>query len=346
MPTRKCWSHKGTVVQAPNRLSLEEAYPDKPGGLVDILMNAVRRYPDKEAFVCEETRLTYTQALDQIRRVAGGLKEDGLRPDDRVGLLLGNCAEFAVCFFAVALAEGVSVILNTRLESGELAYLINDSTPFQLIVHRDFWQKVEPILEQLKTVRQIFIVDEPRPAGGLKRYEDLLSREPLQNIPQIDENNLGCIMYTSGTTGRPKGAMITHRNIAINSMNCQRVEDFQPEDINLIIVPLFHVTGLFGQLVLSVHGGGTSVIMRNYKTDRALALIEKERTTFTATVPTILWMMINWPDFEKYKLDHFKKIMYGGSPSNEILIKSLYRNFPGTKLCEGFGMTETTVMAT
>ena len=346
MLTRKYWSSQGTVIQIPDEASLDVAYKNRPANLNDLLLRTVDGYPEKEAFICDDMRLTYGQSMDRMLRIAAGLKHHNLEGGDRVALLLGNCLEFALCFFAVSMVGGVSVILNTRLESQELDYIINDAGPTILIAHQDFWERIEPIRDRLTTVKHMFVVtDEAAPQGAIP-YKALLNEGRVGKPLDPDENDLCCLMYTSGTTGLPKGAMITHRNIVINSVNCQRVEDFQPEDINLIIVPLFHATGLFGQLVLSVYGGGTSVIMREYKTNKALELIEKEAATFTATVPTVLWMMMNWPDFQKYDLGHFRKIMYGGSPSTEVLIRALNKNFPNAKLCEGFGMTEATVVVT
>jgi long-chain acyl-CoA synthetase len=341
----KRWSYLGKFTDAPrDERSVEEIYRHRPQNVYELLCRSVERYPNKEAFVCDDDRLTYREFQERVVQISQGLSElCGVSSGDRVGLLLGNSMELALCFFATARIGGIGVILNTRLPSEALEQIIDDSSPRVLIVHEACWETLAPIKARLGTVQHVVVAPQSS-LPGIPGLDELNGCAKEAEV--VSEGQICCLMYTSGTTGLPKGVMITHRNIVINSINCHIVEDFQAEDVNLIMVPLFHVTGLFGQLLLATYVGGKNVILTNYKTEKVLSLIEREQVSFIATVPTILRMMMRHPDHAKYDVRSLKKIMFGGAPSDLPLIRELVQSYPGAKICEGFGMTEATVVVT
>lgn len=324
-----------------------KVYQNRPKNLFSVLDNSVSRFPDKEALVCENQRITYKQFKKQVDDIAFSLSTRyGIGKGDRVALLLGNNIEFCLSIFAISQLGAITVPLNTRLKSVELEFMLNHSGSRAIIIEKEYWQAFSQIKEKLLTVNDVFFVGSEVPESATD-FKTLLSSPATKRISvDVEEEDVAFIMFTSGTTGTPKGAMGTHMGMIHSAINYVQVFQTTPDDRTLLVVPLFHVTGLIGQLIHMIYVGGTTFLMREYKTEPMIELIAKEKITFTFLVPTIYVLMLMNPNLEKYDLSSYRIAAYGGAPMSLETIRELSRRFPKLKLHNAYGATETSSPAT
>jgi long-chain acyl-CoA synthetase len=264
----------------------------------------------------------------------------GIQKGDRVSILQGNSAEWPVSFFALSRLGAISVPLNIRFKGEELKFMIQDSGSKAIIFDPEFAVMIAEIKKDLGSVRH-FIATGKEKSPGILSFEELLQEKEKPPFVDVDEEDLNSIFYTSGTTGRPKGAMTSHRNIIHVVISVSRVIGIPQGVKQLIAIPLFHVTGCDAQLLVGVYLGGTSVVMKAYKSDEAMALIEKEKIELVVGVPTMYWLMLNSPEFNKFDLSSLKSTTYGGAPAPPELIRQMKEKFPQSRLGNGYGLTET-----
>ncbi|MDQ3178095.1 MAG: AMP-binding protein [Actinomycetota bacterium] len=287
--------------------------------LVYALEGTVDRAPDEVALVeAGGERVTYGELLSRAGRVAGGLRDRGVGQGDRVAVRMVNGNDWVFAFWGTLLAGGVVVPVNTRFTDEEAAYVVEDSGAMLTLVDG------APLPD-----------GDPLDAADSARHD-------------AGPDDLAAIFYTSGTTGFPKGAMTTHANFASNVETCIRClgTDRTRHHTTLISVPLFHVTGCNSQLLLMTVLGGTSVIMPAFDVGQFLGLIESERITYLITVPAIYWLALNHPDFAGVDTSSVEVIAYGGAPISPDLVHQIRDAFPSARVGNGFGLTETSSVAT
>jgi long-chain acyl-CoA synthetase len=287
-------------------------YTFLPPSLTAMLRSRVDADPTAEAIVeVGGARLTYGELWDQAARVAGGLRAAGVRVGDRVAIRLPNGVEWVVAFLGCLLAGAVAVPVNTRFGEGEVGYVVADSAA-------------------------VVVVDGPLPDGA--PFAD--------DTATIDD--LAAIFYTSGTTGFPKGAMLPHSCFLATCENRVRVTGTAGESglRNLVSVPLFHVTGCCSQLMFTLWTGGTTVIMPAFSVQPLLHALVDERINIATSVPAIWWLAINQPNFADFDTRGLRHLSYGGAPMAPELVARVREAFPNAKLGNGFGLTETTAIAT
>ncbi len=282
--------------------------------LLDMLRASVDRHPDREAVVVlGGERVTYEQLWDRSARVAGGLRAAGIGPGDRVANRHGNGLEWCLAFWGTLMAGAVVVPVNTRFAESEVSYVVTDAG-------------ADIVLQP----------DTPLPDG-----------EPYVTV-DTDRDTLGALMYTSGTTGFPKGAMVTHENFLSNVETCIRALK-TPATLhirNLISVPLFHATGCNSQLLPTLHLGGTAVIMPAFDVQAFLRATADERINVLTSVPAIFWLAMNQPNFSDFDMSNVGWATYGGAPTAPDVIAHLRSSFPNARLANGFGLTETSSVST
>lgn len=336
------WSKEGVVREIIEGVELL-IYKERPRSLPHMFRASVDRSPDRLALICDDVRWSFRELAHLVGKTASSLRALwGVKKGDRVAVALNNCPEFVILYLAATSLGAIFVPLNARLKSEELLPQVTKAAPTVLIVDKDTWANVEPIRDQIPMVKRILMVGGSGP--GLEPFDSLLETEDSEAIPaeEIWEGDLCSIIFTSGTTGRPKGVMITHRNVVNTAQACARVFGSTSRDVDLIMVPLFHVTGLHTQLAKSLYLGSTTVLMRSFKADRALDLIERERVTLSISVPTIYWLMLLSPNFSKKDLSTFRTIVYGGAPCPPELIVRLREALPHASLINAGGLTEGT----
>ncbi len=318
-------------------------YKDRPENLSELLDNTVSKWPGETAFVDGDSKITYRQFRGTVDRIAASLqKEWGIAKGDRIALLMGIGIPFALAYFGVIRLGAVVVPLNTRYKGEELSYEINDSGAGIVIAENAFYNSLEPFIDRLDKTPHIFIQG-GEPVLGTFSFELLTSYASGDfESPDISEWDLLNIMYTSGTTGKPKGAMQTHRGIIGTVMMTHEFLNYQHgRDKILCVVPLFHVTGLSMNFVAAVYAGVPVVFMDKFKSEEALRLIQNERITCMISVITVYWLMLNQKNFDQYDLSSLREILYGGSPVAEDVIREMRQKLAGVLIHNGYGLTET-----
>lgn len=294
----------------------------------------------RRAVTFGDTTWTYSEFLDRIDRLAADLVAGGMRPGDRVGYVGVNHPDFLTTMFAASRAGAVFVPLNFRLTSAELEYILTDAGVHTLIADADRAAIVEPVRASSGLRRAIALA----PVDGWEHCETLIQQQdPISDPRSHNDDDLALIMYTSGTTGRPKGAMLTHGNLFWNNMNALLSLDTLSTDVSLVAAPLFHIGGLNVTTLLTLQKGGELVILPAFDPTAVLQLIEKHRVTTMFGVPAMFLFMSQVPAFETADLSSVRQFTCGGAPVPEALI-SLYnsRNIP---FCQGYGLTETAPLA-
>lgn len=312
----------------------------------EILEFTAARLPNKIALTEGDQKLTYAQTMEQAEVLSSRLAESGVSPGDRVALLFPNCIEFCIAYFAILRLGAIVVPLNNRLAPKEFAYIVNDCSPSTLILGYQFWDTYQQFKQDVERIPNLIYAGE-EPKKDTLFFADLVA--PLKgkgaNSPKIDPDTEACILYTSGTTGLPKGAVMSHRNIFTNARNCGAHIGYRERDITLIVVPLFHVTGLNTQLVALFYVGGSVVIMRDYNTTDMIKLLAKHRVSTLITVPTMYALMLVNPNLEKVDLTSLRSLQYGGAPMDSQTILSLQKKL-GVDLYNCYGLTETSSLST
>lgn len=303
---------------------------------------AARRRPDTEAIVCGDWRLTWRQFEEQILRTAAGLQALGVRAGDRVALLLGNDVEFVLASFAILAAGGVIVPLSARDQTPGLAYILRNSGA-SVLVHEESLRERIPAARETPALRHYVVVDGPPSPQG---FGQLLDHAPLADCVPVSEEDVAVIMYTSGTTGFPKGAMLTHMNMVHSVMHYAQALGLDENVRAGVVVPLSHVTGLVALMMVSLGLGGTLIIVPQFKAAEFLPLAAAERISFTIMVPAMYKLCLLQEDFARHDLSAWTVGGYGGAPMPPETIDRLARELPGLRLSNCYGATETASPAT
>jgi acyl-CoA synthetase (AMP-forming)/AMP-acid ligase II len=295
--------------------------------------------PDRNLMVFDGQRWSFSQTDARVNRLARVLRGFGVTRGDRVGMLQVNCNQYLEAYFAAAKAGAIFVPLNFRAKSEELKYMITHAGVKILFTGKRYLKTIEALLEQMPDVQQCICLEPVK--GQRLYYEDLLSRSSSEEISlEIDEEEITILMYTSGTTGRPKGVPLKHSGFISYIM--ENVEPANPEieERNLLTVPLYHIAGMQAMLA-AVYGGRTLVLMRQFETEKWLQLVQSEKVTRAMLVPTMLKWVIEHPDFKKYDLSSLKVITYGAASMPSEVIKKAIEQLPGVQFINAFGQTET-----
>lgn len=311
--------------------------------LGDLVERNAQRYPDKTAIIFEGQRLTYLEFRDRVTGLARALLHLGLKPGDRVAILLENCQQYGEMYFAIPSAGMVAVPLNYRLSGRELTYILNNSEAKVLLVGSEYLAAAQSIRGALPHLMHLICVDGP---AGERQYEDLLKGKPDGDIdPQVREGDVACLMYTSGTTGVPKGAMLTHRNLLEASVNMVfSFHYIERDDITLVFAPLYHVAAS-SIMRAYAYMGATSVVMRSFDPAAVLETIQRERVTAFWAAPTMINMLLQVPNMCDYDLSSLRLISYAAAPMPVQLLKRAMEAFK-VPFVQCFGMTETSPSGT
>lgn len=308
-----------------------------------MLEDAVAANPDGDALVCGDERVTYRELLARTARAAAGLYSCGVRAGDRVALLLGNRIEFVTTVFAAARLGAVSVPLSTREQTPGLSYMLAHCAAV-VLVHEADLAPVLPPATDVPALRTRVSVGGSCP--GSRVFAALLEADEAVPVVRVQEEDTAAILYTSGTTGRPKGAMLTHLGIVHSSMHFQLAMGLGREDSSIAAVPLSHVTGLVALITTMVRSAAKLVIMPTFKAAEFLRLAAQERMTHTLMVPAMYALCLLQPDFDKHELAWWRIGAFGGAPMPLATITSLAQKLPGLTLMNCYGSTETTSPAT
>jgi long-chain acyl-CoA synthetase len=317
------------------------AFCERPKSIWAMVSDAAARNPDGEALVCGERRMTWREVAQQSACVAAGLRKIGLRGGDRVALLLGNRIEFVLAMFGAAHLGLVTVLLSTRQQKPEIAYVLSDCGA-KLLIHEAKLSDRLPDARDVPELMHLVSVDD----GSSSQFLGLLDNEPSPQPASVGEEETAMILYTSGTTGRPKGAMLAHCNVVHSSMIFASCLQLTAADRSIAAVPLGHVTGVVANIMTMVRCAGALIIMAEFKAAEYLKVAVRERVTYTVMVPAMYNLCLLQPDFDSCDLSSWRIGGFGGAPMPVATIEKLKAKIPGLKLMNCYGSTETTSPST
>jgi len=355
-----------TIAGVPHKV-----YKNAPPTLPAIL-ELSKSFGDRELLVYENERVTFTAHARAAEHLAGAfIHEFGIGKGDRIAIIMRNYPQWSVAFWAATLAGAIVTPMNSWWTGEELEYGLRDSGARLAVVDGQIFERIREHRDNCPDLAHILIArdaEEERPDPEVTPLEhfigepaswaglDDLGPPPIAIGPDDDAT----IMYTSGTTGRPKGALATHRAIIsnmFNSMTCQarmflRRGEAPPEPdpeqqrSTLLAIPFFHATGAFAVLVPALTQGNKVVSMYKWDAGKALPIIQDERITAVGGVPAIAWQILEHPDRDLYDLSSIQGVSYGGAPSAPELVSTIKKRFPEAIAGNGWGMTETCATAT
>ncbi len=303
-------------------------------------------YSDKEGIVCGDDRFTYREYAERVSRLSHALATLGVQKGERVAYLGANCHRLLEAYYGVVQMGAVLMPLNIRLTPRDFLFMFEDAEATTLLVERSMANLIEPIRDQAKTLKRLVLLGEGATVLDGVDYEQVLAAAPDHPYPrpELDEDDTAEIFYTSGTTGNPKGVMLTHRNLYANAMNYIWSSQLTDADVQLHTVPLFHVNG-WGTPHAVTGSGGKHVLLRSFIPQQVLELVQRERVTLCTMVPTMISALINFPDIEKYDFSSVRRLVSGGAPSPWALAREAAEKLK-VEFVVGYGLTESAPILT
>lgn len=303
-----------------------------------VLTTAAQMNPDREAIYDRTRRLTYRELEEESEHLANILAEQGIQKGDRVGICLPNWHETIIVLFAVTKVGGIIVPFNPKNRLYEIQQIIQDCGPKLCFVSEEFELQVglEAIVSSVEKIISVRFEKE-----GMTSLTELLKLSPPpRKQAEIDpKNDEFCILYTSGSTGLPKGVMVTHQNVTQGSWTVATELKCSSEDVYLISIPLFNIFGLSSCLMAAIHKQSRMVFQDKYSPRGALSIIEEEKVTIRHAVPAMFIMELNIPEFSSFDLSSLRAGLIGGAPVHtETLID--IREKMKMDICPGYGLTE------
>ncbi len=346
-------------------LSLD--YPEVP--VHELLRATVREHRGKKALIFFGRELTYEQLGRYIDSMTAGLKKTGIKPGDRIALLLPNCPQYIISYFALLAAGAVVVPLNPLNTETELLHIVRDggvraAIGLDLLAGRleavrdrcreegrpdllehTFYTSLRefmpPLLKLLFPLKQKLSPDARSRLAGKGRFSDLLRYEPAAGggISPDVHRDLAVLIYTGGTTGKPKGVMLSHFALVVNAMQCGAWVQMSPNDRLLAVLPIFHGFGMSVGMNASILAGASVVLLPRYSPEEVLNAIHRHRPTLFAGVPTMYVGLINHPNLKRYDLSSLRGC-FSGAAALAPEVKKRFEELTGGRLLEGYGLTE------
>lgn len=351
----------------PEQIPAVLSYEDKP--LYSFLKDSAEEFPDKVSIHFQGKELTFREVHESALKFAAYLKSIGLQKGERVAVMLPNCPQGVISFFGILMAGGVVVQTNPTYTERELEYQMKDSGAKMILVMDILFPRVSAVasrtdIEHIIVTaikeylpfpknliypfiqkKQYGIVINVEHEGNHHLFSEIMKRkitEEVVTVPIDVDNDLALLQYTGGTTGFPKGVMLTHKNLLANTKMCNAwlYKNKRGEERILAILPFFHVYGMTTVLVLSVMEGNTMIIMPKFDVEATLKTIQKQKPTMFPGAPTMYIGLLNHPDIAKYDLSSINACI-SGSASLPLEVQEQFEKITGGKLVEGYGLSET-----
>jgi long-chain acyl-CoA synthetase len=359
MTEKKIW-HQHYPEEVPATLEYPEAY------LTDFLLESAREFPKRDAIQFMGKRITYQELLEDVYRFAHALTELGVRKGDRVSIMLPNTPQAVIAYYGALFAGAVVVQTNPMYMERELKHQLSDSgaetiicvdlvfdkvkkvmdeTPLKRVIVtsiKDYLPFPKNLLYPLKMIKEGHHVDISY-GGNIHRFSDLIRKASANPVtmPVESPDELALLQYTGGTTGLAKGAMLTHRNLVANTVQCAAWmhRGRRGKEKTLGILPFFHVYGMTVVMNYSVYMAATMILLPKFDAGQVLKTIDEEKPTLFPGAPTMYVALINHPDIEKYDLSSVEACLSGSAPL-PVEVQERFEKLTGGRLVEGYGLTE------
>ena len=315
--------------------------PDVEPNLASTLLRRARLNPERMALIFEEQQIGFAEMADRVRRQATLLKQNGVCVGDRVGFLGFNHPALLETLYAANTLGAIFVPLNFRLTGEELTFIVNDAGIHTLVCDDELKKVIDPVKDEL-CCRQYY-GSESVSDGWYDLLAERAKSEPIESEVSVSVHDVAVIMYTSGTTGLPKGAMLTHGNIMWNNINAHYAFSSGRDSVHLTVAPLFHIGGLNVSTLHSFTLGSTLVLMRNFDPGAVLAAFDEYKVTHMFGAPAMFLFMSQHEQFDATDFSCVETFVCGAAPPPESLL-TLYAE-RGVNFCQGYGLTETAPFA-
>ncbi len=327
--------------------------------LAVLLEDSARNVPERCAVVCGENRLTYAEVEAKANQVANALKKIGIAAGDKVALSCPNIPFFPVVYYGILKTGAVVVPLNILLKGREIAYHLNDSDAkayfcFEGAADLPVGAEGFKGFSETETCENFILLTlddtAQTPDENTQTFAEFIENQPTEYATALtNADDTAVILYTSGTTGQPKGAELTHLNMLLNARLSDTMYPRADHDVHLITLPLFHSFGQTVQMNAGFYNQATLILLPRFTPEAALDAMRKHSVTIFAGVPTMYWALLNFPDAERFDLakiaEHLRICSAGGSPLPVEVLKGFEAKFD-TKIMEGYGLSETSPIAT
>lgn len=303
------------------------------------LKRVVQQQSQRTATIDGERRHSWAEFADRVARLAGGLKQLGLQRQDRVAILSLNSDRYLEAMFAVPWAAGVYVPINTRLAAPEVEYWLENSSSETLLVDSTFLPMLPYLKDKLPQLKHIIFMGDGDAPEGLLAYESLLEGSDPIPADDVAPHDMVALYYTGGTTGRSKGVMLSHHNMLFNAMQGMIVQSYNTNETYLHAAPMFHAADAYNAICFCLLGA-THVFTPGFDPKTTLELIVKERISRVLLVPTMVGMLMNYPELDDYDISSLTSIFYGASPMPEAVLKAAMSKYPKLEFMQAYGQTE------
>jgi long-chain acyl-CoA synthetase len=318
--------------------------------LAMLLEMSARRDPGKVAVILDDIKLRYAEVNGAANKIANGLVKLGVRPGDKVAIMLPNTPHFVMCYYGILKTGATVVPLNVLFKEGEVQYHLEDSDSVALIVWEGFLGEAEPGFHAAQTCRHLIVAQgmgstTALPEGAIPLNAFLAGESHVFDTVQTMPDDTAVILYTSGTTGRPKGAELSHFNMFFNALvAAEKLLPLDSSAVGLATLPLFHSFGQTCVMNTLLLLGGTITMLPRFEPQKALEVMQRDRVTFFAGVPTMYFYLLNFPDAKTYDLAALKACCSGGSAMPVEVMHAFNKTY-GVTILEGYGLSETSPVA-
>ena len=307
--------------------------------LTQALHKAVRECPDALAVACGDQELSFRQLADRVSRLAAVLRKLGMQPGDRVGMMALNSIRYVEYLYGVWWGGGVINPVNVRWSPAEVGYSLDDCDTRILLVDKFFAPQATMLRETSKCLKTLVYCDDGEVPAGMLGYEQLMAAASAVDDAGHAGEALAAVMYTGGTTDKPKGVTLTHTNLYINALSAVAAVPRPGDKVGLVVAPFFHVAGCGLSLQL-IQRLATQVVVPMFDEVNILQTIQRRKVTESFLVPTMIKRLVDHPRFKEFDLSSLGMLLYGAAPIDAALLDQAMKALPDTEFCQAYGMTE------
>jgi long-chain acyl-CoA synthetase len=321
--------------------------------LAVLLTESAKKYPNETAVIFETFKLSYAQLNAVSNQFANGLSQLGVKQGDKVGIMMPNIPQFMIAYYGVLKLGAIVVPLNVMFKASEVEYTLSDSDAVALAVWEGFLGEAAKAFEQLPACRSLIVAQAPGSSNplpqleGVVKFEDVYQKaSPKFDLAPTMPDDTAVIMYTSGTTGKPKGAELTHFNMFYNAqVSGDRLVPTFPGDIALAVLPFFHVFGQSSVMNAIIGRGAALTLVPRFDAGKVFEVIQRDKVNLFAGVPAMYFALLNYPDRQKYDT-HSLKYAFSGAAAMPVEVLYGFEKAFDVPVLEGYGLSETSPTVT